>query len=258
MKLLALDTSGMVASVAVWEDDLIRGEYSMNDKKMHSQTILPMVEQLRDQIGLEMESVDAIAIAKGPGSFTGLRIGSATVKGLAYALNKPIVSVPTLHALAHQLCGSEGLICPILDARRNQTYTGIYRYTDGERGAFPEQVILRDQCAVSIGEIAQDLNARGELVTFLGDGVPVFAVQLRDLMKVPYRLAPAHLNRQRAAAVAALAAEYCRKNMQAHDGRLVPEEGVIESAFDHAPEYLRLSQAERERKEHADQENAPA
>ncbi len=248
----------MVASAAVWEDDLIRGEYSMNDKKMHSQTILPMVEQLRDQIGLEMDSVDAIAIAAGPGSFTGLRIGSATVKGLGYALNKPIVSVPTLHGLAFQLYGCGDLVCPILDARRGQTYTGLFGFVRNTDGTLMEMQVLRDQCAVSIDEIVSEINGLGRAVIFIGDGVPVFRDRIAELIKVPYSYAPAHLNRQRAAAVASLAAEYCRANMAAHDGRLVLQAGVIESAFEHAPEYLRLSQAERERNEHADQENAPA
>ena len=110
MKILALDSSGLVASVAVVENDNLIAEYTMNHKKTHSQTLVPMLDEIRNMIELDMESIDAIAVAAGPGSFTGLRIGSATAKGLGLALHKPIVAVPTVDALAYNLYGSADVI----------------------------------------------------------------------------------------------------------------------------------------------------
>lgn len=230
MKILGLDSSGIVASVAVVEDDNLLVEYTVNYKKTHSQTLLPMLDTAAKMIELDLNTVDAIAIAAGPGSFTGLRIGSATAKGLGLALEKPIISIPTTEALAYNLFGVNGIICPLMDARRNQVYTGIYR-CEGE-----ELVVEESQMAVDIKEIAEKLNALGEQVIFLGDGVPVFREQLKEWMKVPYGFAPPHLNKQRAGAVAALGVVYAAR-------------GKMETAGEHKPDYLRKSQAERERKE---------
>lgn len=129
MKILALDSSGLTASVAVIEDENLMGEYTMNYKKTHSQTLLPMLDELAKMIELDLQSIDAIAVAGGPGSFTGLRIGSATAKGLGLALDKPIVHVPTVDGLAYNLWGHKDFVCPLMDARRNQTYTGLYEFT---------------------------------------------------------------------------------------------------------------------------------
>lgn len=257
MKILAIDTSGLVASVALVENDVLRAEFTTNDKKTHSQTLLPMLDQLRQMISLELDTVDAIAIAAGPGSFTGLRIGSATAKGLGLALGKPLVEVPTLEGLAYNLYGSDRLVCPMMDARRNQVYTGLYEYVPREgchrdhfahfqnhpgteggmgTGISYELRVLRDQCAVDVAEIVEICNSLDREVIFLGDGVPVYLEQISENCKVPYSLAPAHLNRQRAASVAALGVAY------ATGGRMV-------SAEEHRPMYLRKSQAEREREE---------
>lgn len=246
MKIIAIDSSGLVASVAVIEDTLLIGEYNIQYKKTHSQTLLPMLDQLRRMIELDLDSVDAIALAAGPGSFTGLRIGSATVKGLGFAMKKPIVEIPTLDGLACNLYGTDKIVCPIMDARRNQVYTGIYEFVKkesaeeglvGESSAYRLQVLLK-QCAVSIEEIAEKCNELKREVIFLGDGVPVFAEKLKELLRVPYGFAPAHMNRQRAAAFGVIAFDYLK-------------EGRVVDAEEHAPEYLRLSQAERERNERA-------
>lgn len=230
MKILALDSSGLVASVAVTEDDNLLGEYTINYKKTHSQTLLPMLDEVAKMIELDLTSVDVIAVSAGPGSFTGLRIGSATAKGLALALDKKIVSVPTVDALAYNLWNCTGVICPLLDARRQQTYTGLYTFEEGAMKT------LLPQCVVQIGEIVEKVNELGRPVVFLGDGVPVFADFIKEHCKVPYQYAPAHCNKQRAAAVAAL-------------GAILYKGGKAENAADHKPDYLRLSQAERERKE---------
>lgn len=248
MKLIGIDSSGLVASVAIMEDDKLVAEYTVNNKKTHSQTLLPMLEKIVQSTGLDMKEIDAIAIAAGPGSFTGLRIGSATAKGLGLALKKPIVPVSTVDALAYNMYGTDCLVCPIMDARRNQVYTGIYEFikSTAQDGADSEGAsstfckyqlnVIKEACAVPIAEIAQALNETGRKVIFLGDGVPVFAEQLKTLMKVDYSFAPAHLALQKAGCVASLGMEkFCN--------------GIYEDAAMHSPEYLRLSQAERERKE---------
>ena len=229
MRILALDSSGLVATVAIIEEEHIIAEYTVNYKKTHSQTLLPMLDEIVKMTELDLETIDAIAVAGGPGSFTGLRIGSATAKGLGLALNKPLVHVPTVDGMAYNLFGNKGLICPIMDARRNQVYTGIYRFED----AFE---IVEEQMAIAVSELIEKLNAYGESVTFLGDGVPVYKKQLEEGLIVPYRFAPAHRNRQSAAAVGALGMQYYK-------------EGKVETAKEHQPDYLRLSQAERERAE---------
>ena len=228
MKILALDSSGIVASVAVVEDDTLLAEYTVNYKKTHSQTLLPMLDEIVKMTELELESVDAIAVAAGPGSFTGLRIGSATAKGLGLALKKPLVAVPTVDALAYNLYDAQGLICPIMDARRKQVYTGIYRFEEHQL------MTLKEQWAAPIEELLEELNQRGEMVTFLGDGVPVFRELIAEKLQVPYSFAPAYMNRQRAAVVGTLAIQYYKS-------------GKFETAEEHRPDYLRVSQAERER-----------
>lgn len=131
MRVLAIDTSSIVASVAIVEEEKLVAEFTINNKKTHSQTLLPMLEQMVKFADVSLESVDAIAISGGPGSFTGLRIGAATAKGLGLALNKPLIHVPTLKALAYNMVGTSEFICPIMDARRSQVYTGIYRFEIG-------------------------------------------------------------------------------------------------------------------------------
>ncbi|EOS80700.1 universal bacterial protein YeaZ [Dorea sp. 5-2] len=236
MRILAMDSSGLVASIAVVEEGLAEevtvAEYTVNYKKTHSQTLLPMLDEVSQMTELDLDSIDAIAVAAGPGSFTGLRIGSATAKGLGLALQKPLIHVPTLHGLAYNLCGTDKIVCPILDARRGQVYTGIYEF-DGN-----ELVVLNDQMAVSIEELGEKLQVYGREIIFLGDGVPVFREVLEEKIMAGRKIsfAPAHLNRQRAAAVGALGIRYYK-------------EGRLETAAEHQPDYLRVSQAERERKE---------
>lgn len=241
MKILAVDSSGLVAGVAVVEEENLLGEFTVNYKKTHSQTLLPMLDDVARMIDLDLHTLDAIAVAKGPGSFTGLRIGSATVKGLGLALDKPLIEIPTVDALAYNLVGCRDLVCPLMDARRNQTYTGLYAF-EGEH-----MQVQKEQCAVDIGTIAAEINHIGRPVVFLGDGVPVFREYIREHVQVPFWFAPPHLNKQRAGAVGALALQYYK------EGRTV-------TAEEHRPEYLRMSQAERERmeKEQAEASHAAA
>lgn len=229
MRILALDSSGLVATVAILEDEQTIAEYTVNYKKTHSQTLLPMLDEIVKMTEFDLATIDAIAVAGGPGSFTGLRIGSATAKGLGLALDKPLIHVPTVDGMAYNLFGNQGLICPMMDARRNQVYTGIYRFEK-------DFEIVEEQMAIAVQELIDKLNAYGEKVTFLGDGVPAYQEQLKAGLQVEYTFAPAHANRQRAAAVGTLAMKYYL-------------EGKVESAREHQPDYLRLSQAERERAE---------
>lgn len=232
MKILALDSSGLVASVAIVEDDNMLGEYTVNYKKTHSQTLLPMIDEMVKMVEADLNTIDAIAVAGGPGSFTGLRIGSATAKGLGLALGKPLIHIPTADAMAYSIYGCEDIICPIMDARRNQVYTGIYQM-DGDK-----LQVLEAQMAVEIDELAKKLCTYGKPVIFLGDGVPVHKDRLEKELMTNYDIAfaPAHMNQQRAAAVGMLGIQYYK-------------EGKTETAMEHKPDYLRVSQAEREREE---------
>ncbi|MCC8168441.1 MAG: tRNA (adenosine(37)-N6)-threonylcarbamoyltransferase complex dimerization subunit type 1 TsaB [Clostridiales bacterium] len=257
MKVLALDSSGLVASVAVACDDYLLGEYTVNYKKTHSQTLLPMLQQVAEMIELDLHTVDAIAVAAGPGSFTGLRIGSATAKGIGLAIEKPIIPVPTVDALAYNFWGSSALICPLMDARRSQVYTGIYEFVpfeSAESGSRPHDwanesgeagASIRDYgrkiefkkilpaCAVGIDEIIARINELGKWTVFLGDGVAVFKDRIDELLTVPHTYAPPMSSLQRAASVASL-------------GMLLYKEGFYEDAASHCPNYLRQSQADRE------------
>lgn len=234
MKILALDSSGLVAGVALMEDDALVAEYSTNYKKTHSQTLLPMLDEIRKMVELDLNSIDVIAVSAGPGSFTGLRIGSATAKGLGLALGVPLAAVPTVDALAMNLYGCEKLICPMMDARRSQVYAGLYTF-ERKGGAYALHAEV-SQCALPLQELIERVNELGREVIFLGDGVPVCQDSLAKMLRVPYSFAPASCNRQRAACVAVLGGEYAK------EGRLI-------NADDFAPEYLRMSQAERERME---------
>ena len=230
MKILAIEASGPVAGCALWENGTLTAEYSVQYKKKHSQSLVPMLSEMKEMVDLDLASIDMIAVTAGPGSFTGLRIGAATVKGLGLALEKPVLPVPTVDSLACNLHGTDRVICPLMDARRQQVYTGIYENRDGLN-------VLHPQCVTALADIVEELNQLGREVIFLGDGVPVNEKALAELMKVPYLLAPAHLNRQRAATTAVRAAQiYEEKGQEA-----------LVSSDDFRPEYLRVPQAERER-----------
>ena len=238
MRIIALDSSGLVASAAIVEDDTVLAEYNVQYKKKHSQTLLPMLEDIVKMTEFDMNTVDALAVAAGPGSFTGLRIGSATVKGLGLVLGKKIAAVPTVDALAYNAYGCGDIVCPIMDARRNQVYTGIYTFERNVEHGMDLNVIM-PQCTADFPELVSMLNEIGRPVCFLGDGVPVFLGKIKGEdsgLKVPYYFAPAGHNRQRAVCVALAAEQYVR-------------EGRLETAEKHAPIYLRPSQAERERED---------
>ena len=229
MNILAIDTTGLVASVAIVNEEKTIAEFSTDFQKTHSETLMPMIEAVFSLTGLEMRDMDYLACASGPGSFTGLRIGVATAKGLAFGANKQILPVPTLDAMAYNVGKREGIIAPLMDARRNQAYTAFYRWSGSVMHKIKAEAVL------DIQQILQELSLFYEEITFLGDGVPVFC-QAIEASGLSYDFAPPHLNRQRAAAVGSLALRL------AGEGRAVWGKDFI-------PDYLRKSQAERELEE---------
>lgn len=230
MLILALDTSSIVASAALMEEEKLIGEYTINQDKTHSQKLMPLIDALLQACERQLEDVDIIAVAEGPGSFTGLRIGVATAKGLAHGANIPVIGVSTLDGLAFNLPYCEGLICPMLDARRNQVYAGVYKW---EAGALHR---ILGPMAVSIEELIEGLSARPERVVFLGDGVGRHKELLEEKLKDRMLLAPNRANMQSAASVAELALQQAR-------------EGNMDNFYSLTPEYLRKPEAERQYEE---------
>ena len=234
MLILSLDTSSSAVSVAVLDKENVLAFQEQVMDRGQGEALVPMIAQVLEQAQKTPSDITGVAVAVGPGSFTGLRIGSATAKGLGQALNKPLIGIPTVDGLAMNMYGTDKVICPLMDARRNQTYTGLYEFVRKDKSF--ELAVLKEQCAVALEEIIDSVNQLGREVIFLGDGVPVFKTQLEEKVTVPYSFAPASCNRQRAAAIGVLAFSYAK-------------EGKLEAAEAHMPDYLRLSQAERERKE---------
>lgn len=243
MRVLGIDSSGLVASAAIADGENLLAEFTVNNKQTHSQTLLPMIDNVVKMSGVSLSDIDVIAISSGPGSFTGLRIGSSTAKGLGFALGKKIVDVPTLEGLAFRFAGSNELICPMMDARRCQVYSGLYdvsgKKTEKEFNGKREKTVLPvnpiiAQDALAVEEMVNKVNEAEGPVIFMGDGVFVYHDLIEEKIKVPYRFAPIHLARQSAAAVAAL-------------GYIYAKQGRACEAWNHKPKYLRKSQAERER-----------
>lgn len=223
MRVLAVDTSSAVASCAVVEDEKLVCERILNNKLTHSQTIMPMIASALAESDLQTADIDLFAAVCGPGSFTGLRIGVSAVKALAHAAGKPCVAVSTLEAMAYNLMYSEHIISPIMDARRGEVYNALYRFNDGiiEEIEAPRALLVEECCA--------GLQAIGEKVIFLGDGVPVHREKIVEILGEQALFAEAHLGAQMAGSAAVLA----KRKEQIHYSKL-------------APVYLRKSQAERE------------
>ncbi len=235
MKILAVDSSGNTASVAVYIDGVITALNSVNNNKTHSQTLLPMIEHAMKQAGIDVLELNAVAAAEGPGSFTGLRIGASTVKGLSFAAGVPVVPVSTLAALAYNFAGMGGIICPVMDARRGQVYSAAYSFS-GDCGDIINEIY--GPRALALDEVLVTLcdNHPDDRVIFLGDGVLVHENRIREVMKDRAYIALSHQRFQSAASVAMLAAQ-------------MYESGKYVDGADFEPIYLRLSQAERERME---------
>jgi tRNA threonylcarbamoyladenosine biosynthesis protein TsaB len=236
LKILAIDTSGLPASVSVVEENRVIGEFHVQNFQKHARTLMPMIDQLLTMLDMDISQIDLIGCASGPGSFTGLRIGAATAKALAYAADIPIAPVPTLDALAYNIFNTDSLIAPIMDARRSQVYAAFYQWRTGDLDGFG-LTRLTEYWAADIAEIIQRAAAYKRSVIFLGDGVPVYQDVIRKADNCRFAFAPAHLNWQRAASVGSLGLRLAK------EGRTVRSEHF--TLF-----YLRQSQAERERAAH--------
>lgn len=228
MKILAVEASGSVAGVALTEDNILRAEFTLNYKMTHSQTIMPLINEVKQYLNLDLKSIDYIACSAGPGSFTGLRIGAATAKGIAMGIKKPIVPVSTLAGLAYNVYMTDALICPVIDARRDQVYTAFYEWKDGKLNTVTE-----DRIAM-IDDVIKEAQEFNRPVIFVGDGIFVHADKINSVNN--FVMAPASCNMQRASSVASLAAELVK------EGRYIEGSSFV-------PVYLRKSQAERELEE---------
>lgn len=230
MILLSIDTSGPACSAALLADDRLLGEIVINSALTHSETIMPAVDDLLSRENLTCADVDLFAVAAGPGSFTGVRIGVCAAKGMAHATGKPCARVNSLDALAAGLPFVPGVVCPILDARREQVYCAAYRWTGA---ALPEKIL--PDTALPLTELLTALP-ENEIITFTGDGVAVHEARIRSLLGERARFAPPHARVLRASS----AAYWARLDSSCHmEARLL------------TPIYLRAPQAERERSEKA-------
>jgi tRNA threonylcarbamoyladenosine biosynthesis protein TsaB len=226
MIVLSIDSATESASCAILDNEKLLGEVSLNNKKQHSVVLMPLVDSLLKNLQLTIKDIDGFVISKGPGSFTGLRIGMSMVKGLSQGSNKPFASVSSLDALAYNMAYTEGIICPLLDALRDNIYTALYSFENG--------ILVKntDYMALHIDELIELLKDQNKAVTFIGDAVDKFRDKLQEsLQKVSF--APKHLNLARASSLGEL-------------GQKLLEDGVYDDLYTSAPIYLRKPQAERE------------
>ena len=235
MLILAFETSAKAASAALLEDGKLLGESYQNTGLTHSQTLMVMAEDLLKTAGKTVAEVTAVAVAEGPGSFTGVRIGVAAAKGFAWGRELPCCGVSTLEAMAETLGVYQGYVCPVMDARRSQVYNALFYVNCGELWR------VREDRAIALAELAQELKALDGPIFLVGDGSILTYNTLRE--EVPALvLPPEHRMHQRASGVALLAAK-----------KLAAGEPCDGNAL--TPSYLRLSQAERERMEKLKVEN---
>lgn len=201
MIILSIDSSTPVAGIAVSDGMQLLGEITLNTKNTHSEKLMPLVKHLLDELTLSVNDLDAIAVTQGPGSFTGLRIGMATAKGLAQGAGKKLIAVPTLDCLAQNLLHYPGIICPIMNAQKKQVYTAIYR------SGRDKLERLSDYQAIAVEQLAAQLKELKEDIWFVGDGVAAFADVFQELLGDACRFADGHNILPRAGALAMLAAE---------------------------------------------------
>lgn len=225
MIVLSVDSSSKCATAALLKDDMLLGEYTLNNKREHSVLLMGIIEQLLNDTGVSIDDVDGFVVSKGPGSFTGLRIGMATVKGLSFGSNKPYVSVSTLEGLAFSISSFDGIICPIMDALRENVYTAIYKVIDGKM----ETIV--DCTSMDIEELVEKLNSINEKVLFTGDGVSKHKEYLLEHMQ-NISFAPVHLNTVRASQIGEIGLNLLKNGIKDDENS--------------APLYLKKPQAVRE------------
>jgi len=185
MKLLAIETSTMIGSVALTDDNELLAEYQIGIRATYSDILFPAIDHILKSANVSIQEVDAFALAQGPGSFTALRIGISVIKGLALANNKPVIAIPSLDALAHNMCFSDILICPLIDARRDEVYTAFYKREDGHtlKKLTPDRAIVPE---ILLDEIREE-------VVFLGDGTDLYKDLIVRKLKEKVLFSPLHL-----------------------------------------------------------------
>lgn len=226
MKILALDTSTMMASCAVMDEARILGEYSLSQEMSHSERLVPMIDEMLAGLNLKIKDIDLYGVAIGPGSFTGLRIGVATVKAFAHMFDKPIIGVPTIEALAFNLPYNE-VVVPMIDARRNRVYTGIYSWEDGNLNT------IMDADALEIDELLKTLKGNYDNIVVNGDGSTLYREKIEEVLKEKVKFSTRGLN-------------YCKASSIGELALIKYNNGIIDDYYTLIPDYLRKSQAERE------------
>ncbi len=237
MLILALESSAVAASCCLCRDGKLLAQSFQNNGLTHSRTLLPMVTAMLQNCDLTLEAVDAFAVAVGPGSFTGLRIGISAVKGLAWAAEKPVCGVSTLEAMAYNLGAEDALICCAMDARRKQVYNALFRAEAGQL------IRLTPDRAIAVEELFREEALQNRPVLLVGDGAQLCYAHATGL-GLPVKLAPEHLRQQSAWGVALAALQHWDPAADHSAGQLKPN-------------YLRLSQAERERLERGSTQRLP-
>jgi tRNA threonylcarbamoyl adenosine modification protein YeaZ len=226
MKILSLDSSTESATCAILDEYKLFGEITFNYKKQHSTVLMPIIDRLLKDLNIDINSLDGFVVSKGPGSFTGLRIGAAVIKGLSQGTGKPFIGVSSLDALAYNLCYTPGIICPILDALRGNVYTAIYNFVNDNLNIISRYMII------SIDDLIDLLNRHNKPIYFIGDAIPKFKEKLTSEVKDSH-FAPVHLNLVKASSLGEL-------------GLKLLISGLQDDLYKFAPFYLRKSQAERE------------
>ncbi len=221
MKILAMDTSSVNATVAVSDENRILGEFTVGNERAHSQIIMPMLDQMLKYCSLSVKDIDVFAVAIGPGSFTGLRIGMAAMKTLAQSLDKKIIGISSLDGVAVSFFATDKVICPIFDAHRNDVYNALY--LNGDK-------IVNDRI-VDFDELLIELSGRE--VIFCGDGVLKYKDRIESFSMNNWHLAPINLSMQKASSIISIALKRAKNN-------------DFDNLYELSPIYLRLSQAERE------------
>ena len=232
MKILALDSTAATASVALCENRHLVALVTLNNGLTHAETLLPTVDMVLKSTGTDIGDIDIFACSAGPGSFTGVRIGTATIKGLAYGRGRVCIGVSTLHALTYNLICCDGIISPVMNARRSQVYNALFRCQDGRLTR------LGPDRAISLQELYAELSKYDDKIYICGDGYDLIEPSKIAGLKV----APGHLLWQNAYSVAVCALELYESGLRTTDAELVPT-------------YLRMPQAERERLERLGKEN---
>lgn len=221
MKILAMDTSSVNATVALLDETRLLGEYTISNERAHSQIIMPMLESMLERCSVGVKDIDVFAVALGPGSFTGLRIGIAAMKTLAWSLSKKIIGISSLDAVAASFVATDRIVCPIFDARRNEVYNALY--LNGEK--------ITDDRSVDFDELLIELSDKK--VVFAGDGVLKYKNRINEFSMQDWIVAPHNVSMQKASSLAYLAYQRACKN-------------DFDNVYELAPIYLKLPQAERE------------